>query len=454
MTVSSPPRPQIQTPSPRLAARIARAPLARSSFGLTASRAISGTLVMVSSVLVARAGGASALGIFGLAVTIGGYAITFADVGVSQYLLPELGRTPRRRWPVLRAEAARFAVRSTLPLVVLYALAVSLLAHGGERRALLAVTGWWLLVRTSGYLRPFFIAAERVGTEAVATIAEGALALATVAAFLRVSHSPALATLGLAVGAAAGLAIRLRGLRTLGVRGGRAGRRGSALALASAPFAAFTILTAIYLRIDVVLLSILRTPREVGLYQPPVRLVTALLILPDVLAAVLLGRATRPRQLRSTTLRQEQLLALGVPLGLLMVGVCAVAGKFILGVTYGPDFRPAWPALTLLTATVPLSLLAAMNGTALTARGMQWTRVACLSLASVCAVGLAIPAIVRFGYTGAAAVSVVNELVLVLAYGFALARRCGRDALVLPRARFRGVAGADPGYAVSRSASA
>jgi O-antigen/teichoic acid export membrane protein len=424
----------------RLGARVRSAPLARSSFALTVSRGVSGALVMLASVLVARAAGASTLGIFGLALTVGVYASTVADTGVSQYLLPATGLTARDRWPELWANAWRFAVRSTIPLLAVYLGAVTVLTHGSERLALQAAAAWWLLVRTSGYARPFFVAAARVGIEATATVLEATLALVAIAAFLLVSHSAALATVGLATGAGAGLAVRLRGLRSLGVTGGSATQGTQALVRSTAPFAMFSVLTVLYLRIDVVLLAALKSSHELGLYQAPVRLVTALLILPDALAAVLLTRAARTLGRTGSEIREEQVLTFGIPLGLLLAGLCAVAGRQILGLTYGPDFRQAWLALALLTATVPLALLTAMNGNALTVRGHQWPRVACLCAASVCAVGLGIPAIARFGYEGAAAVSVVNELVLTLAYALALRALCGRDAILLPRARllFRG----------------
>jgi O-antigen/teichoic acid export membrane protein len=417
-----------------------RAPIARTSAALTASRVVAGILYTLASIVVARAAGASALGVFGLALTIGTYATLCADAGVSQFLLPELGRTSRGEWSALWADAQRFAVRSTVPLVIVYALPVVLLTHGDERLALLAVTLWWLPLRLSGYARPFFIADERAGIEATAAIVESGTALIVIYVLLQVSPGPALASLGLGCGAFLGLGVRLGGLKRIGALGGRAQRGGRMLAVAAAPFAAVVILNALYLRIDIVLLSIERSSRELGLYQPPVRLVTALLIFPDALASVLLVRSSRAPDQREIRQRQENLLAVSLPIGLVLVALCVVAGRPLLALTFGPEFRQSWSALALLTATVPLALLSAMNGNSLVARGLVWPRVICLAVAAICAIGLGIPAIARFGYVGAAAVSVVNELVLVLAYGVALNRLCGRRSLVLPRWNLRATA--------------
>jgi O-antigen/teichoic acid export membrane protein len=413
-----------------------RAPLVRTTLGLGISRGISGTLLVLASVVVARAAGASTLGVFGLALTVGLYASMIGDLGVSAYLLPALGRSPRGAWSEIWADVVRFELRSALPLTAVYAVLIGLLTHGPERLALLAAAPWWLLFRVNLAARSVFTVAERVGAEAVATVTESAISLAAIALVMLGSHSPALATLCLALGATVGLAVRARGVRALAVAGGRARRAARVLARESLPFAGYTILSTLYLRIDVLLLSLFATARELGLYQPPVRFATAMIILPDALSSVLLGRASHAPDSGEVKRRQEQLLAIGVPIGLVFVVLSAVFGKAVLGALYGHEFRQAWLALTLLAATAPISFIASVNGNALTARGLQRTRVLCLGVTSVVAVSLGVPAIVLWGYNGAAGVSVVNELVLAAAYAVALLVTVGRHALVLPRPRF------------------
>ena len=414
-----------------LVLRVRCAPVLGTSVGLTVSRGVSGVLITLSSVLVARAAGAATLGIYGLALTVGLYASTLADLGVSQYLLPTLGRAPRREWPTVWANAVRLASLTSAPFAALYAITVIALTDGSRRTALLAAGAWWLLVRASGYARPFFIAAGRASIEAAATVTEAILGLAATAALLLVSHSAGVAVTGLAAGAAVGYVLRLRGLRLIAVNGGSADSTARALAGRALPFAVVAVLTVVYLRIDVVLLSWLRDADELGLYQPPVRLVTALLILPDALAAVLLVRSAGSPG--GTKADQERILSIGMPVGAALVALSAAGGGAFLAATFGAEFRQSWPALALLAATVPLALLASMNGNALTARGFVWPRVACLAAASVCAVGLGIPAITRYGYVGAAAVSVVNELTLAASYAIALAWLCGGGAIIRPR---------------------
>ena len=59
-------------------------------------------------------------------------------------------------------------------------------------------------------------------------------------------------------------------------------------------FNTFTVLVLVYSRIDVILLSLLATAAELGIYQGPVRIVTGILLLPEALSLLLQARAPAP----------------------------------------------------------------------------------------------------------------------------------------------------------------
>ena len=416
-----------------------RKPLARSALGLSFARGVSGLLILVASIAVGRAAGTTSLGVYGLAVTVGLYAATVADAGVSQWALPAFGRSARERWPDLWADVVRFQLRSAGPFALVYVAGVAVFLHGQIRWALLATGAWWLLIRFNGVARSVFTVAERVQAEASATIVESVVSLVLIVGLMLVRPSATLAMLGLAAGAAVGVVVRARGLRRLGVAGGHASMSAHGLLRAAIPFAGYTTLTTLYLRVDVVLLSLLAGAHELGLYQPPVRILTALIILPDALASILLSRASRSPDAAEVRRRQEQVLALGIPIGIVVVALSAVAGGRFLALLYGTEFRHTGLALTLLVATVPVTMVAALNGNSLTARGRQGVRLLCLSLAACVAVGVGIPAILAWGYNGAAAVTLLNELVLSSAYAIGLAATVGPRAIVLPRFRYHSV---------------
>lgn len=407
--------------------------LLRSTLGLSFARGLSGLLLVAATVVLARGAGTEELGLFGLALVVGMYASVVADTGVSQYLLPALARRPRDEWRDAWADVMRFQLRSAIPYALVFVGLVSLITTGEMRWTLLAALPWWLLIRLNGTMRSVFVAADSVSAEARATVAESAVTLAALSLAVAIRPSAPLAVLTLTVGALVGLAIRFDGLRRLGLTGGRARTPVRGLVREALPFNAFTVLTNLYLRIDVILLSILASERALALYQPPVRFAVALMIVPDALASLLLGRSARAPGDRGLHARQEQLLALGFPLGLALVVLAAVFGGPLLEALYGADFRPAAAALTLMTATVPVALLSTMNGNALTARGLQRTRLLCLGVAAVVAVACGIPAIERWSYTGAAAVSLINEVTLAVGYALALWLTVGRDGILLPR---------------------
>ena len=413
--------------------RVSRAPLARSTVGVSVSRVVAGLLLLLASVVVAREKGAAALGIFGLASTVAVYAATIGDAGTSVYLLARLAQVPRRGWSLVWADAVRFQLRSAAVLSAVYLVGVVGLTQGTERLALLAALPWWLGLRLSLATRSVFIAAERVGAEARGTVVESVVGLAAVTAAILLTGSPAVAVLGIGAGAIVGTGVRLRGLAGLGVH--REAAIGSAREFAqrALPYAAGATLHVLYLRVDVLLLAAFAGPRQLGLYQPAVRFSAAAIIVPDAIASVMLGRTSRSPDDVEAKRRQEQLLAIGVVVCSCILAVVAVAGKWLLGAVFGPEFRQGWVALMLLTVASALAFVAALNGTALTARGLQAERVKCLALAAVVAVGAGAPVVALWGYNGAAAVSVANEVVLVSAFGFALLTKVGRHAVLLPR---------------------
>ena len=86
------------------------------------------------------------------------------------------------------------------------------------------------------------------------------------------------------------------------------------------------------------MLSLLADARSVGLYQPAVRVGAALIILPDAVATVLLGRLARAPEDRAVKRHQEQLLTVGLPVGVVLTVLAALVGKRFLGLLYGHEF--------------------------------------------------------------------------------------------------------------------
>ena len=405
------------------------------SLRLFASRAIFGGSLLACAVLVARGSGVDPLGRFGLAVTIGTLASALADMGLSQYLVPRLAPLPREQWPAIWREVTAFYRRSALPFGTAFVVVFLLVYPDETGVVVVAAVPWWLLTRATLGARAVLTAAEELGPDARAATLEGLLAIAGVAATIAATGSSALAVLSLSAGAAGGLAIRLRAVNKLLPERASESQRAGGVVRAAASFNVFTFLAVVYLRVDVVLLSLIASTAAVGLYQAPVRFVTAVLLLPEAITPLLLGRVARRPGDPLMRARQERLLAIGVPLGLLLTLVVAWAGDDLLGLLYGSEFEEAGLAFTLLMALLPVRLVNYLNGNELVAHGLMRQRVACIAVTAVFAVVAGTVAIALEGYVGAAAVSLGSEVLLGALYAITLRRSLGPHAIVLPRLR-------------------
>ncbi len=414
-----------------------RRSLFRSTLGLSLARGLYGLTLLVATILVARTGSVADVGVFGLAVTLGVYAGVVADFGLAQYLVPALARRRREDWSPVWASVLSLHKWSAPPLAVVFA-AGALLAYGGDiGLTLLATVPWWLLTRVSVAVRSFFTVAEELHHDVKASTVECIATIALLQAGLVAVPSPAVAALCLGGGAACGLVLRLRGMRQLGLRRATVEMPARTLAVAALPFNGFTLLSGLYMRIDVVILSVLATPLALGLYQPAVRLVAAVLLVPEALAAVLFGRSARSPSDPALRARQQQLLALGMGAGSLgVIGVSFFADD-LLGVLYGPSFRDAAPALTLLACAVPIRLSSYLNGNELTARGHQTARLVCMGTTALFTVAVTVPAVALHGFVGAAAATLASEIVLCACYSLALWRCAGRQHVLVPALRRR-----------------
>jgi len=407
--------------------------LVRSGVGLAVSRGAQGATLLLATVLVARGTSIDDVGRFGVAITLGGFAAVIADAGLSQYLVPRLATTSRTDWPRHWAELRRFYLASAVPVAVVFAVLVGLVYDGETRQVLLATIPWWLALRVTLGIRAFLTVSERLDLDARAGLAEAVLAIACVGLAVELTGSPSVAALGLGVGAVLGLALRVRSLAAIGVRPGPRHARRLGLVRAARSFNGFNVLVVLYMRVDVLLLSLLASPGAVGLYQGPVRLLTAVLLIPDALAPILLSRAARVPDDRDLRWRQQRLLGTGVILGTGLTLVTAWLGDEMLSIIFGSSFREAGLAFTVLMAVLPVRLSSYLNGNQLVVRGRNGVRLACMAITATFAVVAGIPSIALFGYNGAAAVTLASEVMLLLTYATAVWLRLGRDAVQYPR---------------------
>ena len=350
------------------------------------ARGLYGATLLVGSVFVAQFQGVDALGSFGLAVVLATFAAAIADCGMSQYLVPRLAQAAPEEWGRILGTIRSFQLRSAVPAALAFALVVGIAYSGQDRLALLATIPWWLCTRATLSLRSIFTVKERVLFDARAGIAEAAVGLVLLAAASYRLDSPAWTLLGLAPVPWLGLHCGSAPLGALGLGAGPPEQRRIPLLRETWHFNTFSVLVLIYSRIDVILLSLLATSDELGIYQAPVRIVTGILLLPEAVSLLLQARASRTPGDRALHAAQQRVLSIAVLASIPCITLIGFFGGDFLALIYGQPFAAASLAFVLLAAIVPIRLVNYLNGNQLVAHGYQSVRVSRMGLTALFAV--------------------------------------------------------------------
>jgi O-antigen/teichoic acid export membrane protein len=179
------------------------------------------------------------------------------------------------------------------------------------------------------------------------------------------------------------------------------------------------LLSALYFRIDVYFLEFWRGLDEVAGYNAVFRLIEAVRLLPAAVLTVTFPGMCRARDLSVLGTVAGPLAAAGV---LLSVGVAAFS-PWLVALLYGPAYSDAVPALRVLAMAVPLLFL----NYALTHQVIGWDgqrAYAVVAAAALAAnVGANLALVPQHGMLGAAASTVITEIVVTLGCVWALGAR-------------------------------
>lgn len=184
------------------------------------------------------------------------------------------------------------------------------------------------------------------------------------------------------------------------------------------PLAVTIALNLVYFKMDTVILSLTRSPHEVGLYGAPYRVLElcihlGYLFLGLVLPLLAQAAATQNREHFARLLQRgfDGMAAAAVPL---VVGGGMLATP-LMALVAGPDFAAAGPLLTILLFATGIIFLAAVFGYAVVALQQQRRLIpwyAGNAALSLTAYWFLIP---RFGAAAAAWLTVASELVILFA---------------------------------------
>jgi O-antigen/teichoic acid export membrane protein len=201
----------------------------------------------------------------------------------------------------------------------------------------------------------------------------------------------------------------------------------------SLPFAANSVLTVAYNRLDIVVVATLTTTAQFAAYTPASRLQDALYLLPTALAAIALPYLSRtflePGGVDASRVVVRRLWKTGLVLAIPAAGILIIGMPAVIGLLLGPEYEASVPAARILS----LSMIAAVVGAPILAlliaagRGPATTRAFVAAFATSLLLHFSLDW--WLGAVGAAIASVSRDIVNV-----AVAAYCARDLIWADRA--------------------
>lgn len=347
----------------------------RNTVALTAARIVERGATLVLALLVAGTLGADGLGAYAVAMALLTTIGLFGESGTTMYLIRELARTPER--------TGTYVVHLSIVVGVLSCViagATTLVAgHVGyapEMASAVAVIALALPGRTLNSIQEAaFVAHGRTELEAVTTFITTSVYVAVSAWLLHTGHgltAVLTAYVVLEYVATATYFVLIR--RCIGPLPLRfAPRLARRLLWEMRSFAGSSALAALLSRPEVLLLSAMATPAQVGYYGAAVRVAEVWQFVPQVFmnnVYPLLSASFHRHDGRFAAIQQratQAVLAYTLPLtaGLL------VAAPQIIPAVFGEDFEPAVTLLRILGLNITFAALSSVFWRSLAARGRQ-----------------------------------------------------------------------------------
>lgn len=407
-------------PSGTLAVRMAANTIVQAVGSVAAS--FVGFLTFVA---VSRGLGPEAFGDFTAATVFLLIPVVLADVGLSTAVLREISATPERTEPVMRSSLPLRALISAVAVIAAVGVGVAMPFNSQTKVAILiSAAGAYLTLMTLSLLPVlqaqlkmiWAVGATFAGR--LATLGLTVLALSLGLGFKSVvlAHVVGLAVTFVLHLVAVALIVPLRPVIDLAYwRRLVAGSFVLGLAIA---------LSLVYFRVDTILLALLRSPEEVGLYGAAYKFIELTVLIPSAVGITMfppLARFMADGDPRAAGLIQKTfdvLLAAAVPVVVLMVAY----PEQLLTLAAGSDYADGAEALQLLA---PFALFAFVNAVlwrVVLARERDRLLLAIAVAVLTLNVALNLVFIPLYGFKAAAVITAVSEALITIPIAFAARR--------------------------------
>lgn len=372
-------------------------------------------LLLALMIIAGRFLGEVEFGKFMFALLLGGVFETLMDFGLHQVTVRAIARDPGRAPALLRHTLTIKLLWATAALVLLVATTNALRSETDVRMACYLIGGASIFRSYMLTIRGVLQGLERFGWESVVVIADRALLLGL--GYYALRSGGGLQGLTIAFVAARGLALVLAAVITqvrlggLGLQYDRELWRD--LHLTALPLGFFLIVLNLYQYADGVMLGYFRTDAETGLYGAAFKVYEGLTYGAMAISTVLTPRLSA--LFVSDRTRHRRLSIGGIAASAAFGAVVAAAGYAValplLTIPFGPDFAGAAPPFRILCAGLPIVFgIWILHATAISVdREKLLLRTGLIGLAVN--VGLNLYLIPHHGANGAAAATVIGELV-------------------------------------------
>lgn len=368
--------------------------------------------------VLTRSLGPDGFGLYRSAVGYLGIVLVFTDLGLLSVFVREISR-PDADQPRLIANALALRLALAVTVFILSAgLAFVLPFDSDVRIAILLGAGGFVAYSIHLLLFGLFQQKLRQQGAVVAELAGGLLLLGLVITLAELSAAPIWFVGALALSYLVTVVVTLTGARRLAPIGLRfepsVWRQ---LIVSALPVAATASIGVIFFRADVVFLTFLQPPSEVGLYGVALKVLDALTgftLLLVGLFAPLFGRTASHAPAQFAAHLENALMTLTIGTAGVAVVLLALAEEIVV-VLGGEAFRAAGPALMLLGAVFVLNSVLVLVREAATALGVQSQLIPGYLTGLAIAIAAYLTLIPPLGGSGAALALIITEVVILIA---------------------------------------
>lgn len=182
------------------------------------------------------------------------------------------------------------------------------------------------------------------------------------------------------------------------------------------PFAIFSILTVIYSQIAIIMLSVLKTNIEVGLYSVAFNSVVVFLILADIVASSALPALSKIVNEKAFGNLSKKLILILFLAGIFLAVILFFSADPLLKLIFGREFARSVLAFKIMVWILPLRFMNYLFGVSLIAADLQKKRLTAATICAIFSIVANLILIPYFGLLGAAVATLLTEIVLFFFY--------------------------------------